>query len=97
MTQPCLRTSPAGAILAACMTPQLLRLWQTRSARDLSYLFLILYLLGLALMTVYMYNEDATVGFICTCVELGGWGRGPAGGRQLPAHAPCRAAPAGWH
>ena len=69
----------AGGVLAACLVPQLYKLWATQSARDLSYLFLTLYNLGLTLTFVYLYFEDALVAWICVLIELGGWVGGGGG------------------
>ena len=73
----------AGGVLAACLAPQLYKLWVTKSARDLSYLFLALYNVGLTLTFIYLYYEDALVAWICLVIELGGCGwcllGGPAG------------------
>lgn len=60
-----------GGLLAACLAPQLWKLYATRSARDLSYLFLCLYCAGCLLSFVYLYYEDATVAWICILSEVG--------------------------
>lgn len=60
-----------GAVLSACLLPQLYRLWRTRSARDLSYLYLIAYSTGLLLTFIYLYFEGATVAWICMLIEIG--------------------------
>lgn len=57
--------------MAACLAPQLWKLYATRSARDLSYLFLCLYCVGCLLSFVYLYYEDATVAWICILSEVG--------------------------
>lgn len=62
--------SIVGAILAACLVPQLVRMARTRSAKDLSYLFLIFYNIGLVLMAVYLIYSNATVGWITIIIEL---------------------------
>lgn len=41
-------------MLAGCLVPQLWKLYWTRSAQDLSYLFLFLYNLGLLLSFIYL-------------------------------------------
>lgn len=51
--------------------PQLIKLWRTKSAADLSYAYLILYTIGLLFITVYLYLEKATVGWICESIETG--------------------------
>lgn len=60
-----------GVVLAACLTPQIYKIWKTRSARDLSYWYLIAYTVGLSLTAVYLILEKATVGWICLLVEIG--------------------------
>jgi uncharacterized protein with PQ loop repeat len=55
---------------------QLIKLWRTKSAKDLSYTYLWLYAVGLLFITVYLYLEKATVGWICDSIETGelvGW------------------------
>lgn len=59
-----------GAVLAACLCPQLWRLYKTRSARDLSYMYLFLYNTGLALTFVYLFYEEAVAGWVCMLLEL---------------------------
>jgi uncharacterized protein with PQ loop repeat len=59
-------------VLAACLAPQLYKLWATQSALDLSYLFLALYNVGLTLSFIYLYYEDALVAWVCLLIELGG-------------------------
>ena len=61
----------AGVALAACLVPQILKLITTKSARDLSYLFLFLFNAGLVLTLVYLIFEGATVAWACICVEIG--------------------------
>ena len=46
-------------------------MYATRSAFDLSYAFLGLYVIGLTLTGVYMIFEDALVGWICVMFEVG--------------------------
>lgn len=60
-----------GAVLAACLLPQLYRLYRTRSARDLSYPYIVAYSVGLLLTFLYLYWERATVAWICALMELG--------------------------
>ena len=59
-----------GAVLAACLLPQLWRLYRTRSARDLSYPYIVAYSVGLLLTFLYLYWEGATVAWICSLLEL---------------------------
>ncbi|KAI3424896.1 hypothetical protein D9Q98_008280 [Chlorella vulgaris] len=58
-----------GVVLAICQAPQLIKLYRTKSAADLSYWYLALYSIGLLFITVYMYLEKATVGWICESIE----------------------------
>lgn len=46
------------------------RILRTRSARDLSYVFLVLFTVGLSLTAVYLINEGAVVGWACILVEI---------------------------
>lgn len=60
-----------GTTLALCLIPQLLKLYQTRSAADLSYLFLLLYSLGLSLKLVYYVDLREWPAAVPIMVELG--------------------------
>jgi uncharacterized protein with PQ loop repeat len=71
-----------GGVLAAMMVPQLFQLFKTKSARDLSYSFLALYLFGLGLMMIYLWVLDATVAAACSSLQLGK----PRGSRPLSLH-----------
>lgn len=71
-----------GVVLAACLTPQIYKIWKTRSARDLSYWYLTAYTVGLLLTTLYLYLEKATVGWICFLVETGTTQQGNVNQRQ---------------
>ncbi|KAL4458295.1 hypothetical protein ABPG75_013160 [Micractinium tetrahymenae] len=62
--QPC--TCPWLPLVLAL---QLIKLWRTKSAGDLSYYYLGLYSVGLLFITVYLYLEGATVGWICEAIE----------------------------
>ena len=53
------------------MTPQLVRLYKTRSARDISYIFLVLNAVGLSFTFVYLFYNGATVTWIAILVEIG--------------------------
>ena len=44
---------------------------RTKSARDLSFLYLYVYSGGLLFIVLYLWYEQALVGFVCECVELG--------------------------
>jgi uncharacterized protein with PQ loop repeat len=67
---------------------QLIKLWRTKSAKDLSYTYLWLYAVGLLFITVYLYLESATVGWICESIETGEL---VASGKAQPLwhHLPC--------
>lgn len=56
--------------MAGCLVPQIVRTLMTRSARDISYIYLTFFIIGLSLMTVYLVNEEATVGYITIAIEL---------------------------
>lgn len=43
---------------------------RTKSARDLSYLYLGVYSLGLLFIVLYLWFEKALVGFVCEIIEL---------------------------
>lgn len=43
-----------GVILALCQLPQIIKLWRTKSAGDLSYTYIVLYTIGLAFICVYV-------------------------------------------
>ena len=67
-----------GGILAINNIPQIVKVYRTKSAEDLSYLSLNLNIIGVGFMTVYGYvTHDyplvtSTLGSqICTCVLLG--------------------------
>lgn len=60
----------SGAILAACLIPQITRMAITRSARDISYIYMVFFIIGLSLMTFYLVNVGAKVGWITIMVEL---------------------------
>ena len=60
-----------GLLLSLCLLPQLLNMWKTRSASDLSFGWLALYGAGLALNTAYLVLARAPVGAAFHGVELG--------------------------
>lgn len=43
----------AGALTTGSLVPQLLRIWKTKSARDISLAFTALFLAGISLWLVY--------------------------------------------
>ena len=61
-----------GVVLVVCLLPQLLRMYVTKSARDLSYAFLGLYVVGLTLTALYLiFIGDAIVGWVAVICEVG--------------------------
>lgn len=61
-----------GGILALCLIPQIYRLAANRSARDVSALWSLLYMTGLALTFVYLYFQGAVAAWIPLIVEMAG-------------------------
>eukprot|EP00877_Chromochloris_zofingiensis_P004809 jgi/Chrzof1/14329/UNPLg00602.t1 len=61
-----------GGILAVCLIPQLLKLMVTRSARDISLWWAILYCIGMLFTFVYLYLEGATAAWIPLLIEIFG-------------------------
>ena len=59
-----------GIILAICHLPQIHKMWETRSADDLSYSSLAFYLTGLILLFIYMVGIGALAGWICMILEI---------------------------
>ena len=52
----------AGTLTTGCFLPQLARSWRTRSTEDLSWLYLVLLSVGIALwMTYGLLNSDLAV------------------------------------
>ena len=54
-----------------CLTPQLHHTWTTKSTKDISLPWTMLYVAGMALMAVYMGLLEAWVGFVGNIVEMG--------------------------
>jgi hypothetical protein len=61
-----------GGVLALCLVPQIARLVVNRSARDVSALWSLLYMSGLALTFVYLYFQGAIAAWIPLIVEMCG-------------------------
>jgi uncharacterized protein with PQ loop repeat len=58
-----------GIILSICMLPQLTLMYQTKSAKDISMLFTILYSIGLVMTAIYMTLIRAWAGAIPIWIE----------------------------
>jgi uncharacterized protein with PQ loop repeat len=50
-----------SVLLAICAVPQVLKTWKTKKADDLSWLFLIFWLLGEALTLSYIIYSDILI------------------------------------
>lgn len=61
-----------GGVLALCLVPQIYRLAANRSARDVSALWSVFYMVGLALTFVYLYFQGAIAAWIPLIVEMVG-------------------------
>lgn len=59
-----------GGILAICHVPQLIKMWETKSADDLSYMHLLWYLIGLILLVIYMVGIQALAGWVSHIFEI---------------------------
>ena len=59
-----------GAILALCIVPQLLKLWRSKSSRDISWAFTILYIIGLVMTLIYLWSKGAIATFACVVVQI---------------------------
>jgi len=59
-----------GITLAICTVPQIFKILWTRSSKDFSYAFLVMYLFGLSFTLVYLILVHATSGWICMVVEI---------------------------
>lgn len=60
-----------GTLLGACAMPQIIKLVRTRSASDISYVFLSAYILGLFLTFLYLFWKKALITWICILIQLG--------------------------
>jgi uncharacterized protein with PQ loop repeat len=61
-----------GAALALCLIPQVAKIVITRSARDISVAWSILYLIGLSLSMAYLIMKDAMAAWLPIIVEVAG-------------------------
>ena len=59
-----------GSILAICNIPQIIQMWATRSADDISYISLCFYILGLILMITYLIGINALAGWVAMILEV---------------------------
>jgi MtN3 and saliva related transmembrane protein len=59
-----------GIVLAVALFPQVYRSWKTRSTRDISYEWQLLYLLGLTLYFAYLVMIKATAAWLTIILEL---------------------------
>jgi MtN3 and saliva related transmembrane protein len=59
-----------GLLLVIALIPQILHIFKTKSAKDLSYSWLILYVLDLIFYIWYLLVLDALVGWITVLIEL---------------------------
>jgi len=59
-----------GSLLAICLIPQLIVMWKNRSAQDVSWLWTVLYFLGLSLTFMYLLLIEAVAGWISILPEL---------------------------
>jgi uncharacterized protein with PQ loop repeat len=70
-TDPTLLFLPFHLLLTLSLSvPPSLQLLRTKSARDLSYSFLYMYVIGLLFMTIYLYVADAFVAAICVTIQV---------------------------
>jgi uncharacterized protein with PQ loop repeat len=58
-----------GVILAICTLPQLIQIWQTQSAQDVSLYFTIMYFLGLSMTVAYLGLVGAYAAFFPCSLE----------------------------
>eukprot|EP00775_Hariotina_reticulata_P014603 gene14603-14734_t len=61
-----------GAVLALCLIPQVAKIIITRSARDISIAWSILYLIGLTLSMAYLIMKDAMAAWLPIIIEIAG-------------------------
>ncbi|KAF6256185.1 hypothetical protein COO60DRAFT_140977 [Scenedesmus sp. NREL 46B-D3] len=61
-----------GCVLAICLIPQIGKIVITRSARDISYAWSVLYLIGTCLSLVYLVLKDAMAAWIPLVIEIAG-------------------------
>lgn len=59
-----------GAFLAICCIPQFLKMWENKSAKDVSLLYTFLYTIGLVFTLVYMIMLEATAAIVTISFEV---------------------------
>jgi MtN3 and saliva related transmembrane protein len=60
----------AGVAMAISLSPQVIKVWKTRSARDISLAWVIIYVIGLSLWVLYGILIQALPMMIFSSVEL---------------------------
>ena len=60
-----------GLLLGVCLVPEVWHVWRTKSASDLSWLWLIIYGCGLALSVAYLFLIGALAGWATMLIEIG--------------------------
>ncbi|KAL2915767.1 hypothetical protein HK105_204714 [Polyrhizophydium stewartii] len=59
-----------GVFLSLCAIPQLVVMWQNRSAKDVSMLWILSYIIGLSFTLVYLLLLSAWAGAIPIMVQI---------------------------
>ena len=59
----------AGFLVALALAPQLMKIWKTKSAKDISYVWTASFLLGLILYIVYAALNQVWPLFVFTIIE----------------------------
>ncbi len=59
----------AGFLVALALAPQVIKIWRTKSAKDLSYVWTTMFLVGLILYIVYAGLNRVWPLFIFTIIE----------------------------
>jgi uncharacterized protein with PQ loop repeat len=59
-----------GVVLSICTIPQLWLMWKKRSAKDLSYLWMWMYLVGLSSTLAYLIVQNAYAAYIPASFEV---------------------------
>ncbi len=60
----------AGAVLAFALTPQVWKSWKTKSTRDISLLWSVIYLFGLLLFLVYGFGIREMPIMVMNTIEI---------------------------
>ncbi|WIA43900.1 hypothetical protein OEZ86_010306 [Tetradesmus obliquus] len=61
-----------GGVLAVCLIPQIGKIVLTRSARDISYAWSVMYMIGMTLSLAYLIMKDAMAAWIPLVIEIAG-------------------------